>query len=285
MSASITRGQLLSRSAKGGAALLVAGSALGRFVETAAAAPLPTGDLAYARLLVGVELLASDFYSQAIAAANTSRDDRVVPEARLRQRAGALPVGRRDPQRRGPDARRRRRHRLQLSGRDVRRARGRSSSSPGSSRALSLGAYLGAIAGMQTDALKAGLARIAACEAQHSAYFTTLLGGKTFSALVPAGAHDRPGLERARRVHGVGKGPRCGSLASSRCSRSSSSARLLAAGGASARSGRATAGITVFAGSSMTTVLPQIDPGNTYSFGSSTTLGDADQERRARPTS
>jgi molybdate transport system substrate-binding protein len=47
---------------------------------------------------------------------------------------------------------------------------------------------------------------------------------------------------------------------------------LLAAGGALARSGHTTAGITVFAGSSMTTVLPQVDPGNTYSFGSSTTL-------------
>ena len=35
---------------------------------------------------------------------------------------------------------------------------------------------------------------------------------------------------------------------------------------------RARAGITVFAGSSMTTVLPQIDSGNTYSFGSSGTL-------------
>jgi molybdate transport system substrate-binding protein len=46
----------------------------------------------------------------------------------------------------------------------------------------------------------------------------------------------------------------------------------LAAGGASAEPGRAAAGITVYAGSSMTTVLPQIDPGNTYSFGSSGTL-------------
>jgi molybdate transport system substrate-binding protein len=46
----------------------------------------------------------------------------------------------------------------------------------------------------------------------------------------------------------------------------------LAAGGASARPDRATAGITVFAGSSMTTVLPQIDSNNTYSFGSSGTL-------------
>jgi len=47
----------------------------------------------------------------------------------------------------------------------------------------------------------------------------------------------------------------------------------LAAGGAAAKPGHATAGITVFAGSSMTTVLPQIDSSNTYSFGSSGTLG------------
>src|SRR5580765_5331704 len=47
---------------------------------------------------------------------------------------------------------------------------------------------------------------------------------------------------------------------------------LLAAGGASAKSGRATAGLTIYAGSSMTTVLPQLDSGNKYSFGSSGTL-------------
>jgi molybdate transport system substrate-binding protein len=46
----------------------------------------------------------------------------------------------------------------------------------------------------------------------------------------------------------------------------------LGAGAAAAGSRRTFAGITVFAGSSMTTVLPQIDPGNTYSFGSSGTL-------------
>ncbi len=43
-------------------------------------------------------------------------------------------------------------------------------------------------------------------------------------------------------------------------------------GAASASSTHATAGITVFAGSSMTSVLPEIDPGNTYSFGSTGTL-------------
>ena len=73
MSASITRGQLLSRGAKGGAALLVAGSALGKFAGAAAADPVPAADLAYARLLVGVELLGIDFYGQAIAAANTAK--------------------------------------------------------------------------------------------------------------------------------------------------------------------------------------------------------------------
>jgi molybdate transport system substrate-binding protein len=44
------------------------------------------------------------------------------------------------------------------------------------------------------------------------------------------------------------------------------------AGGASARTQHATAGLTIFAGSSMTQVLPEIDPGNTYSFGSTGTL-------------
>jgi molybdate transport system substrate-binding protein len=43
-------------------------------------------------------------------------------------------------------------------------------------------------------------------------------------------------------------------------------------GGAAAKASRATAGITVFAGSSMTQVLPGIDAGNTYSFGSTGTL-------------
>jgi molybdate transport system substrate-binding protein len=46
----------------------------------------------------------------------------------------------------------------------------------------------------------------------------------------------------------------------------------LGAAGAGANSSRSLGGITVFAGSSMTSVLPQLDPGNTYSFGSSGTL-------------
>src|SRR6478752_2640279 len=44
---------------------------------------------------------------------------------------------------------------------------------------------------------------------------------------------------------------------------------VVLAGGASARSA---SGLTIFAGSSMTQVLPEIDSGNTYSFGSTGTL-------------
>lgn len=47
---------------------------------------------------------------------------------------------------------------------------------------------------------------------------------------------------------------------------------LLGAGVAAAKQSHSLAGITVFAGSSMTSVLPEIDPSNTYSFGSTGTL-------------
>jgi molybdate transport system substrate-binding protein len=46
----------------------------------------------------------------------------------------------------------------------------------------------------------------------------------------------------------------------------------LAAAGADAKASPSLAAITVFAGSSMTSVLPEIGPGNTYSFGSTGTL-------------
>ena len=68
MTARVSRGQLISRGAKGGAALLLASSFGGSLVDSAAAADtVPDSDLAYARLLVGAELLGSDFYARAIA--------------------------------------------------------------------------------------------------------------------------------------------------------------------------------------------------------------------------
>jgi hypothetical protein len=175
---------LLSRSAKGGATLLVAGSALGRFVETASAAPLPTGDLAYARLLVGVELLASDFYSQAIAAANSTpavtwylkrasfnEQEHYQSVAGILTGAGLVPAVPGDIDFSYPA------EAFAGQGSIVKLAQQLEN--------LSLGAYLGAIAGLQTAALTGGLAQIATCEAQHAGYFATLLGGKTFRSSFP----------------------------------------------------------------------------------------------------
>ena len=203
MSASITRGQLLSRSAKGGATLLVAGSALGQFVASAAAAPLPTGDLAYARLLVGVELLASDFYTQAIAAANTgptitwylkrayaNEQEHYQSVAGILSGAGQTPAVSGDIDFSYPAGT------FDSQGSIVKLAQ--------QLEDTILGAYLGAIAGIQTNALKLGSRGSPPARRSTSSYFTTRDRRQGVQPVVPGRAHDRPGLERARRVHGVG---------------------------------------------------------------------------------
>ena len=79
MITSLTRSQLLSRGARVGTALLIGGSAAGTLAVPADGAPpaaalgsVGAADLAYARLLVGVELLLIDFYTNAIAAGHLS---------------------------------------------------------------------------------------------------------------------------------------------------------------------------------------------------------------------
>ena len=204
MSAPITRGQLLSRSAKGGAALLVAGSALGPVRRdgggrsAAAGRPrlrAPAGRRRAAR--VGL-LHAGDRGGE------HGPDGHEVSEARLRQRAGALSVGRRDRQRRRPDARRLRRHRLQLSGTGRSRARSRSSSSPSSSRRRSSAPTSARSAASRPTASRPASRRSRRARRSTPPTSRPRRGGKAFSLLVPAGAHHRPGLERARRVHGLG---------------------------------------------------------------------------------
>src|SRR5262245_55986742 len=65
-SGSFTRAGLLGVGARCGAAVLAAGSAFGALAQTASAAPLSDNDLAFARLLVGAELLAMDFYKNVL---------------------------------------------------------------------------------------------------------------------------------------------------------------------------------------------------------------------------
>jgi hypothetical protein len=162
----------------------MAGAAVGALAETASADPLSNQDLAYARLLVGAELLASDFYQQAIAASNTGATVRqYLKRAYLNEQehyqsvAGILSGAGQAPAVAGDI--------------DFGYADGTFASESSilkaarTLEAIVLGTYLGAIGGIQTNAFKTGIAQIAACEAQHASYFTSALGGKAFSLSFP----------------------------------------------------------------------------------------------------
>jgi hypothetical protein len=180
----MTRAQLFSRGAKGGTGLLVAGTALARFVDTASADPLPAADLAYARLLIGAELLASDFYSQAAAAANAkptvmkyferayrNEQEHYQSVAGILSGAGAVPAVSADIDFTYPKGTFRSEASILELARQL--------------ETMMLGTYLGAIGGMQTPSLKQGLAQIAACEAQHLSYASFVTGGKAFNLSFP----------------------------------------------------------------------------------------------------
>jgi hypothetical protein len=181
---SLTRADLLRRGVGGGTALIVAGGALGTLAETASADALPTGDLAYVRLLIGAELLASDFYSQAIAASNSSGAVmKYLKRAYLNEQehyqsvAGILSGALLTPA---------------VSGDITFTYPAGTFASEGSILKFAvqlentiLGSYLGAIGGIQTDSFKGGLASIAACEAQHCSYFQSQTGGRAFSLSFP----------------------------------------------------------------------------------------------------
>lgn len=175
MTATITRSQLFA-----GAAVL----ALGPLAEGAAADPLPNGDLAYARLLVTAELLAADFYGQALAASNAGAVLRhYLARARFNEQehyhsvagilsgAGAAPATAADIDFTYPK---------------------NTFSSPASIVKMAvelenvmLGAYLGALGAIQTNAFRSGLGEIAASEAQHVSYFSHAAGGKAFNLSFP----------------------------------------------------------------------------------------------------
>ena len=184
MTNSISRADLLRRGARGGAALVVAGATIGVLAESASADPLSQNDLAYARLLVGAELLASNFYSQAIAASNSSAAVmKYLKKAYLNEQehyqsvsgilsgSGNTPAVSGDVSFAYPDG-----------------TFASESSILKAAAALEiqmLGTYLGAVGGMASNSFRTGIASIAASEAQHSSYFTSMTGGKAFSLSFP----------------------------------------------------------------------------------------------------
>ncbi len=181
----ISRAQLVSRGAKGGAAFLLAGSLAGSLVDSAAAADtIPDSDLAYARLLVGAELLALDFYARAIASKRLSEVALGSMErARLNERehynkvseilsgAGLTPAVASDI--------------------DFSYPKGAFASMSSIAKlgvtleGAFMGAYLGAVDGLQTNALKQPVAQIAANEAEHLSVFMRLSGRSPIGISLP----------------------------------------------------------------------------------------------------
>jgi hypothetical protein len=182
---SLSRAQLLTRGAKGGAGLLFAGAVAGSLAGQASADAISDSDLAYARLMVAAELLAADFYGQVIEAkqfdgqelkalkrALFNEQEHYTSVALILSDAGQPPAVAADI--------------------DFAYPKG-SFASKASIAALGVtletlfvGAYLGAVGGLQAAALKQPLARIAASEAQHLSVVTGLTGRDPVGISFPA---------------------------------------------------------------------------------------------------
>jgi hypothetical protein len=181
--AGLSRADLLARGGKG-AALLVAGSALGFVPEAATADTAPDGDLAYARLFVTVELLTLDFYGSAIASkqfdkgpladlrrARADEKQHYDSAAALLVSAGEVPATAADidfSYPRGSFVSKR-----AIAGLGVRL------------ESIALRGYLGAVEGYESNALKQLAARAAASEAQHLSVFAAEVGGRRIGAAFP----------------------------------------------------------------------------------------------------
>jgi hypothetical protein len=181
-SSTFTRRGILARAGAGAAFVVGGGSVVGALAAPARAA-VPDGDLAYARLLVGLELLSLDFYAQALRsrrfgpglelrrarAAEKQHYDRV---AAVLTDAGQVPATAQDI--------------------DFSYPRGSFDSHQAIARlgvrleSLSLGAYLGAVRALETPEFRNQAARAAASEAQHLSVFSGAVGGRRIGAPLPA---------------------------------------------------------------------------------------------------
>jgi ferritin-like protein len=180
-----SRADLLSRGARGGVAVAAAGSAFGAFASVARADGLPDGDLAYLRLLIATELLGSDFYTNAAAAqpyrgaaakelklALANEGSHYATLSTIFSNAGQAPATAGDI--------------------DFTYPKGAFASAGAVTKlavrleTLFLGAYLGAVAGVQTASLAQPIAQIAANQAQHLTVFSQLLGRSGFATAMPA---------------------------------------------------------------------------------------------------
>jgi hypothetical protein len=182
--AGLSRTDLLAGGGKG-AMLLLAGSALGSLASTTSAAAAPSdGDLACARLLLAVELLALDFYGKAIGSrrfeggvlrelrlARADERRHYVANAAILTSANKIPATAADI--------------------DFTYPKGSFASRASIVRlgvrleSLALGAYLGAVEGYEPGPYRQRAAQAAANEAQHLSVLSAAGGGRWIGAAFP----------------------------------------------------------------------------------------------------
>lgn len=184
MTTQLSRAEFLSRGAKGSAAVLVAGAALGPLASVASADVYDDNDLSYIRLLIGAELLGMDFYADAIdakhlgavgvkdvKAALFNEKQHYQSLATFAVASNVVPATADDIVFSYPEAT------FTSTGEIVKLAV--------ALETLFLGAYLGAVDAVHANALKQPLAQLAANQAQHLATFAQMLGGRPFPLSFP----------------------------------------------------------------------------------------------------
>jgi len=170
----ITRAQFFSRGAKGGLALVAAGSLLGLAEGTAFGAASTDADVA--KLAATAELLAIDFYTRAIGSKQLKGDElSYLVGARANEQAhysalkgvlkSATPKNLKFKYPRDAFASRKS---IGMLGEALETA--------------FVGAYMGAVTSLRSDELKAVAAEIGACESRHLSVLTNIAAG----AIVPA---------------------------------------------------------------------------------------------------
>ena len=188
VTARLSRAGLLRRGVAGSAALLASGSAISALAGSASAATIPDNDLAYARLLIGAELLAADFQTQALASGKLSKASASVvkrmlddEQAHYRGLSNLLTLAGQTP----------------ASADDINFAYPEGSFDSEASvlklaaslENLALGAYLGAVENVQTPQWRLPIGQIAANEAQHASALATASGrspiGHAFAPSLP----------------------------------------------------------------------------------------------------
>lgn len=167
-----------------GAALALTASGAGALAAAAAADVSPDADLAYARLLLATDLLATDFYARALAAKQFgTADEKTLRRAAFNEGehytavAGVLTAAGQTP----------------ATADDIDfsypakafATRGSIAKLGVELESLQLGAYLGAADAVQTEPLRGIASRIAANEAQHACFFTGLLDNRPLGVSLP----------------------------------------------------------------------------------------------------